>query len=208
MVMHDGRGVGDFVCARAARLAEAGYAALAVDMHGEGKFFTDTAEGAALVMAMMADTPRLRAQVAAAFDAFAALPEVDAGRIGAIGFCYGGRCVLELARSGRSRGVVSFHGTLGTQQPAGPGQVKARVLVLTGALDPFAPKGDIDTFQAEMAAAGADWQMTLYGGGLHGFTDPISDEMRAAMPGVGYDAVIDKLSWAQATAFLEAALLT
>src|SRR5207302_10886989 len=76
MVMHDGRGVGDFVCERAARLAEAGYAALATDMHGEGRFFTDTAEGSALVMAMMADTPRLRARVVAAFEAFRRLPGV------------------------------------------------------------------------------------------------------------------------------------
>jgi dienelactone hydrolase len=207
MVMHDGRGVGDFVCDRARRLAEAGYAALAVDMHGEGRFYADTAEGSALVMAMMADTPRLRARVVAAFEAFAALPQVDPARIGAIGFCYGGQCVLELARSGaNARAVVSFHGVLTTQQPARPGEVKAGVLVLTGALDPFAPVADVEAFRAEMTAAQADWQVTTYGGALHGFTDPIADEMQRTMPGVGYDPVVDKLSRAQSMAFLEAAL--
>jgi dienelactone hydrolase len=207
MVMHDGRGVGDFVCERAERLAAAGYAAMAVDMHGEGRFFRDAAEGAALVMTMRQDGARLRARVVAAFEAFAAQPEADRGRIGAIGFCYGGRCVLELARSGApARAAVSFHGTLETHAPAEPGQVRARVLALSGALDPFAPEAELEAFRAEMAQAGADWQLTIYGGAYHGFTDPIADEMRKAMPGVGYDPLADRLSWAQAMAFLEAAL--
>jgi dienelactone hydrolase len=115
--------------------------------------------------------------------------------------------VLELARSGApARAVASFHGTLETHAPARTGEVRARVLALCGALDPFAPKADLDAFQAEMAAARADWQLTLYGGALHGFTDPIADEMRAVMEGVGYDPLADRLSWSQATAFLDAAL--
>jgi dienelactone hydrolase len=207
MVMHDGRGAGDFVCARAEHLAEAGYVALAADMHGEGKVFSDAAAGAAATMALRADGPRLRERVLVAFAAFRDLPEVDAARVGAIGFCFGGQCVLELARSGAdAKAVVSFHGTLDTHEPAAPGAVKASVLALTGALDPFAPKAHVEDFQAEMTAAGADWQMTVYGAGLHGFTDPIANEMRKVMPGVGYDARIDRLSWAQAMAFLDAAL--
>jgi dienelactone hydrolase len=207
MVMHDGRGVGPFVCDRAERLAGEGYAALAVDMHGDGAFFATGDEGSKRVMALMAEGARLRARVVAAFEAFRGLDEVDAGRIGAIGFCFGGRCVLELARSGSdAKAVASFHGTLNTHLPAAPGAVCARVLALHGALDPFAPRPAVDAFQQEMAAAGADWQMTIYGGAYHGFTDPISDEMRQVMAGVGYDAVVDRLSWSQALAFLDAAL--
>lgn len=207
LVMHDGQGVGDFVCRRAQSLAALGYAALATDMFGGGKRHTDPAESTPVVMALRKDGPRLRDRVAASYDAFQALPEVDANRIGAIGYCFGGQCVLELARSGRNaKAVVSFHSTLGTYERAQPGAVKAKVLALTGALDPFAPPKAVAAFQEEMVAAGANWQMTVYGEGKHGFTDPISDEMAAVIPGVGYDPVLDRLSWAQALAFLEAGL--
>jgi dienelactone hydrolase len=205
LVMHDGQGVGDFVVQRACDLAALGYAALAADMYGEGRRYTDPAQSTPAVLALRKDGARLRSRVVAAFDAFRGLPEVDAARIGAIGYCFGGQCVLELARSGAAaRGVVSFHGTLRTHAAAQPGEVKAKVLALSGALDPFAPAADVAAFQAEMGAAGVDWQLTLYGRGYHGFTDPISDQMRSRMEGVGYDPLIDRLSWAQATAFLEA----
>ena len=205
LVMHDGQGVGDFVCERARKLAAEGYAALASDMFGDGRRFTDPGQSTPFVIALRQDGARLRARVAATFEAFSALPEVDARRIGAIGFCFGGQCVLELARSGAAaRGVVSLHGTLSTHALASPGAVKAKVLALTGARDPFAPAADIEAFQAEMRAAEADWQLTLYGRGLHGFTDPIADEARKVMAGVGYDPLLDRLSWAQTKAFLDA----
>jgi dienelactone hydrolase len=205
LVMHDGRGVGEFVCDRARDLAAAGYVALATDMFGGGKQFGGPAQSTPVVMALRNDGPRLRARVVAGYEAFSTLPEVDASRIGAIGYCFGGQCVLELARSGApAKGVVSFHGTLGTHQTARPGAVNAKALVLTGALDPFAPPKDVEAFQQEFAAAGAYWQMSIYGAGKHGFTDPIADEMSAVLPGVGYDRLLDRLSWAQAMAFLDA----
>jgi dienelactone hydrolase len=205
LVMHDGRGVGEFVCRRAEDLAAAGYVAMASDMFGGGKRFSEPAESTRVVMALRNDGPRLRERVVASYEAFGTLPEVDASRIGAIGYCFGGQCVLELARSGAdAKAVVSFHGTLGTHQPARPGAVNAKALVLTGALDPFVPPKDLEAFQEEVTAARANWQMTIYGGGKHGFTDPISDEMMAVMPGVGYDRLLDRLSWAQAMAFLDA----
>ena len=208
MVMHDGRGVADFVCERAEALAALGYVALATDMFGEGAQYLDPAEGSAKVIALRKQGPVLRARVRAAYESFAADARVDASRIGAIGYCFGGQCVLELARSGAGvRAVASFHGTLTTHQLAGPGEIRAQVLALTGAQDPFAAKPDRESFEAEMIAAGAEWQMTIYGSGKHGFSDPISDAMANVIPGVGYDAQIDRLSWRQAVEFLDAVLL-
>jgi dienelactone hydrolase len=161
LVMHDGQGVGDFVRERARSLARSGYAALATDMFGGGRRFSDPAQSTPFVIALRQDGARLRARVAASFEAFSALPQVDASRIGAIGFCFGGQCVLELARSGAAaRAVVSLHGTLSTHAPALPGVVQAKVLALTGARDPFAPAADVEAFRNEMEAAGADWQLT------------------------------------------------
>ena len=117
-----------------------------------------------------------------------------------------GQCVLELARSGAAvQAVVSFHGLLTTQRPARSGEVKAKILALTGARDPYAPLEHVQAFQSELTAARADWQVTLYGEGWHAFTDPDVSK-RTDTPGVGYDPLLDRLSWAQATAFLEATL--
>jgi dienelactone hydrolase len=124
----------------------------------------------------------------------------------AIGFCFGGQCVLELARTGADvKAVVSFHGLLGTQIPTPRGGVKAMVLAITGALDPFVPESDVQRFQEEMAAAEADWHLTIYGQGWHAFTDP-DVSTHHDIPGVRYDPALDHLSWSQATAFLATAL--
>jgi dienelactone hydrolase len=99
--------------------------------------------------------------------------------------------------------VVSFHGLLTTQLPATRGAVKAKVLALTGAHDPYAPPEDVEVFREEMTAAGADWHLTVYGEGWHAFTDPSAAEM-SNVPGVRHDPLLEALSWAQATAFLDA----
>jgi dienelactone hydrolase len=112
-------------------------------------------------------------------------------------------CVLELARSGAAvRAVVSFHGLLTTQQPARPGEVNAKVMALCGGKDPYGPPEHTAAFQAEMAAAGVDWQTTVYGEAWHAWTDPAADTF--PVPGVRYDRFVDRLSWAQATTFLDA----
>ncbi|TAL03067.1 MAG: dienelactone hydrolase family protein [Rhodospirillaceae bacterium] len=206
LVMHDARGLGELVQRRARDLAAAGYVALVTDMYGLGRRSTGPEEFGPLFGALQNEPERLRARVVAGFEALRALPEVDAGRIGAIGFCFGGQCVLELARSGaEAQAVVSFHGLLTSRLPARVGEVKAKVLVLTGAHDPFAPIEDVRAIEAEMTAAGANWQMTLYGEGWHAFTDPTADQM-TNVPGLRYDPLLAKLSWAQATAFLDATL--
>lgn len=203
LVMHDAHGLGAVVRERAERLAQAGYVALATDMYGAGQLFTKSEDAGAPFMELQETPGLLRGRVLAGLEALKALPQVDAARIGAIGFCFGGQCVLELARSGADvRAVVSFHGLLKTREPAQPGAVKAKVLVLTGAKDPYAPLDDVGGFQDEMIAAGADWQLTTYGEAWHAFTDPLAETK--GVPGVRFDPLVDKLSWAQATAFLEA----
>jgi dienelactone hydrolase len=206
LVIHDAHGLGAVVRERAARLAAAGYVALAADMYGGGKLFTNSGAAGGPFMALQESPALLRGRVLAGLEALRVLPQVDTGRIGAIGFCFGGQCVLELARSGADlRAVVSFHGLLKTRSPAQPGAVKAKVLVLAGAKDPYAPLEDLAGFQDEMIAAGADWQLTTYGEAWHAFTDPLAETK--GVPGVRYDPLVDKLSWAQAAAFLEATLL-
>jgi dienelactone hydrolase len=205
LVMHEARGLGPHVRRRAAMLAEAGYLALASDMYGSGRYFEDPQEAAEPFMAMQKNPALLRARALAAFEALRAHPHADSARLAAIGFCFGGQCVLELARSGAdARAVVSFHGILATQAPAQPQGVRAKVLAIAGAKDPYAPLSDVAAFQAEMTAAAADWQLTLYGEGSHAFTDPIAGGLD--VPGVRYDPFLDRLSWAQATAFLGATL--
>jgi dienelactone hydrolase len=206
MVMNDARGQGAMVRQRALELAEAGYVALVTDMYGDG-FYSDAPEkGGAFMMALEQAPQTLRDRVLRNLEALKTQPSVDAGRIGAIGYCFGGQCVLELARSGADvRSVVSFHGLLTTEMPARPGAVKAKVLVLTGALDPYAPLGHVQGFQGEMTAAGADYHVTIYGGGWHQFTDPSASGM-TTVPGVKYDPLLSRLSWAQATAMLDATL--
>ncbi len=205
LVMHDGQGVSEFMCERAQSLADVGYAALATDMFGGGRRPTDMQETMSLVMPLRRDEQLLRRRVVATFEAFCAHPLVDARRVGAIGYCFGGQCVLELARSGAdAKGVVSFHGVLSGRFPARAGTIKAKMLVLTGALDPFAPPADIRSFEDEMQAAQAVWHMTIYSQAKHGFTDPISDAKAGEMDGVGYNELADRLSWSQALAFLYA----
>lgn len=202
LVMHDALGVSQMVRRRARELAAMGYVALVTDMYGGPS--EDTAFNQQRFVAMQADRPRLRARAVAALDALRGVPGVDPARLGAIGYCFGGQCVLEIARSGANlRAVASFHGLLTTQAPAQGGAVRAGVLAITGAHDPYAPLADVQGFEAEMAAAGAQWQLTVYGQGWHAFTDP-EIATRTEVPGLRYDPLLDRLSWQQCTAFLDA----
>jgi dienelactone hydrolase len=205
LVMHEARGLGPHMRRRALQLAEAGYLALATDMYGDGIYFEDPQASTGPFTAFQKDVHHLRARALAGFAALRALPHADPERLAAFGFCFGGQCVLELARSGADlQAVVSFHGILRTAAPAAPGDVRAKVLAIAGAQDPYAPLSDVAAFQAEMVAARADWQLTLYGEGRHAFTDPVAGGLD--VPGVRYDPLLEKLAWAQATAFLGAVL--
>jgi dienelactone hydrolase len=207
LVMHSAIGMDTLVQRRAQDLARRGYVAIATDMYGAGRDGPALDAYPALFMALQEKPDQLRARVVAAYESLKARPDVDADRIAAIGYCFGGQCVLELARSGADiKAAVSFHGLLTTKRPAQAGAVRARLLSMTGARDPYVPAADIATFQREMTEAGADWQVTLYGEGFHAFTEPdIKDQ--SGIPGVRYDPLLDRLSWAQATAFLDATTL-
>jgi len=203
LVFHEGVGLGDFAIARARMLAETGYVALAADMFGDRRQARNLQEVATLVGDLRNQPETLRARGRAALATLAALPQVDPTRLAAIGFCFGGSVVLELARAGADlRAAVSFHGVLTTRNPAVAGQVKASVLVLTGAEDPLAPPEQVKAFEDEMRAAGVrDWQVISYGNTLHGFTNPAADGsmMRTAM----YNAQADRRSWASMRNLLE-----
>jgi dienelactone hydrolase len=196
LVFHEGLGLGDFALARARRLAELGYVALAADMFGDRRQARNVQEVAALVGGMRNQPEVLRGRGRAALATLAALPQVDAKRIAAIGFCFGGTVVLELARDGADlKAVVSFHGVLTTSLPAVPGEVKSSVLVLTGVDDPLAPAEQVAAFEEEMRAAKVrDWQVISYGNTLHGFTNPAADGsmLRTAL----YNEQADRRSWA------------
>src|SRR5262249_45736148 len=140
LVMHDARGIGPLVRRRCRELAASGYVAFGTDMYGGGRRFANGRDAGDLFRTLQENPQLLRDRVLAGFEVLKEQPQTDIGRIGALGFCFGGQCVLELARSGADvRSVISFHGLLRSQIPAKPGAVKAKVLALTGMLDPYAP---------------------------------------------------------------------
>jgi dienelactone hydrolase len=197
LVFPEAFGLGHHAIARAERLAGMGYAALACDLHGEGRLVDDLQEALGLLQPLYAEPSRTRARAKAALDILTARKEVDAARIAAIGFCFGGTMALELARSGADiRAVVGFHSGLKTTAPrTAVKAIKARVLVCIGADDPFIPPEERAGFEAEMRDGGVDWQMHLYGGTVHSFT--IQDAAKRDMPeAIRYDAEADTWSWA------------
>ncbi len=197
LVFPEAFGLGPHAIARAERLAAMGYVALACDLHGDGRLIDDLQEAIAALQPLFADPARTRARAAGALQALAARPEADAARIAAIGFCFGGTMALELARAGADiRAVVGFHSGLGTAAPKSDARnIKAKVLVCIGADDPMIPADQRATFEAEMRDAGVDWQMDLYGGTVHSFTNP--DAAKRAMPdAIRYSPEADARSWA------------
>jgi dienelactone hydrolase len=189
MVLHGGAGLGAHERERARRLAELGYVAFAPDLFGE--VFTSRERGVEVITRLIGDPPSFRARLVDALACLRARPDVDALRLAAIGFCFGGLAALELARSGAElRAVVSFHGGLTAKAPAAPGAVKASVLVCTGAADPFVTREHRSAFEDEMTRANADWQLHAYAQAAHGFT-----EKGAPRPGCAYDQAADGRSW-------------
>lgn len=194
LVIPEWWGLNDYAKRRANMLAELGYVAFAADMYGRDKVTTDPAKAGGWAGEVRADRSKALARVNAALDVLRNNPLVDTGRLGAIGYCFGGTMVLEAARSGSDlRGVVSFHGTLATTAPAEKGAVKAKILVLTGADDPSVPLEQVTAFQEEMRKARTDWQIVTYADAVHSFTNP--DSSKLGMKGVGYNEAADRRSW-------------
>lgn len=195
LVFPEAFGLGEHARGRAERLAAMGYVALASDLHGDGRLLDELGPAIELLQPMYADPTKTRARAGAGLAALRRHPEVDAGHIGAIGFCFGGTMALELARSGADiQAVVGFHSGLGTVAPAAAGTINARILVCIGADDPFIPPEQRAAFEAEMRASGADWQMHLHGGTVHSFTN--REAARVNRPdAVRYSPEADARSW-------------
>jgi dienelactone hydrolase len=195
LVVPEWWGLNDYARTRARMLAGLGYVAMAVDIYGDGKNTRDRAQAAAWSGELKSgDRTELRARVVAALEELKRNPNVDPTRTAAIGYCFGGTCVLELARSGAdATGVVSFHGGLDTANPAKTGEVKARLLVCHGAEDPFESPAQVQAFEDEMRKARADWQINIYSGAEHSFTNPANVNSRVR--GIAYNKEADQRSW-------------
>jgi dienelactone hydrolase len=195
MVVHEWYGLNEYARMRTRQLAELGYVAFAADIYGKGRRATTAEEAGKLAGEFRGNPELLRRRAQLALDTLKANPRVDATKVAAIGYCFGGTTVLELARGGADlQAVVSFHGGLATMMPAKEGQVKAEVLVLHGADDPMAPAAEVEAFQKEMRQARANWQMNIYSGAVHSFTNP--DSGNDPSRGVAYNKQADQRSWA------------
>lgn len=194
VAVHEAWGLGAQVQRRVRMLADLGYVALAADIFGNRHIPKDPPEAFEIIGRWLADRVALRVRAGAAVAALKAHPACD-GRIAAIGYCFGGSTVLELARSGNPdvKGVVSFHGALDTPMKARPGEVTASILVCHGAEDPLVPHEQLNGFLAEMAEAKADCQTICYTGAMHSFTNP--EAKGELMPGIIHHPTTDQRSW-------------
>ncbi len=203
LVAHQWGGRSEFTEGHAERLAKLGYIGFAIDMYGASVRGSTIQECKALMTPFMENRAMLAQRINAGLLAARALRGADVSRVAAIGFCFGGLTVLDLARSGADlRGVVSIHGVLkGNGLPKQA--ISAKVLVLHGDRDPMAPSEDLDALRRELTDAGADWQAHVYGNTMHGFSDP-----SANMPdmGIQYNAAAERRSYLATLNFLEEVL--
>lgn len=204
LVVHEWWGHNDYVRHRADMLAELGYTAFALDMYGTGKVAQHPEDAKRFMQAVMDNMETAEKRFDAGYNILRNHPSVETEQIAAIGYCFGGSTVLHMAREGVDLdGVVSFHGILATETPAQNGQVKAKLLVLTGADDPMVPSFQVDAFREEMTEANVSFKLYSYPGVTHAFTNPAADELgkRFNMP-LAYDPGADADSWQKMQKFL------
>lgn len=204
LVVHEWWGHNAYARKRAAMLAELGYVALAVDMYGDGKQAAHPQDAGKFAGEVAKNKPVAKARFEAAMTLLRQQRNVAGDKLAAIGYCFGGSVVLQMAREGANlKGVASFHGGLATDAPAQAGQVKAQVRVFTGADDKMIPTAQVEAFRQEMEQAGVNYKVVSYAGALHSFTNPDADEYakRFNMP-IAYHAAADRDSWAQLQVFL------
>ena len=202
LLVHEWWGLNEYAKNRARQLAEKGYAAFALDMYGEGKVTTHPQQASEWSRAITGNVNLWRQRADAGLEVLRKDPRVDPGRIAAIGYCFGGATVQQMAYAGAGlKGVVSFHGSLLPVQEDQVKQVKAKILILHGAADPLIKEEQIQTYVSAMEASGLDWQMVFYGGAKHSFTNPDADKV--GMDALGYDPSADARSWAHMKVFFE-----
>lgn len=195
VVFPEAFGLGDHARERANRLAQAGYVALAADLHGGGLVHKDLASVGPVVQALYTDRTQWRLMATAALDALLAQPLVDRTRIAAIGFCFGGTTCLELARTGAALGAIAtFHAGLNVGLPEDAGRIRSKVLINHGAEDPLVNQDAITAFMEEMRRDKVDWQFVHHGNAVHSFTEPAADSRGA--PAFAYNKNAEGRSWA------------
>lgn len=202
LVVHDWGGCNDFATLKAQKVAELGYLAFAVDMYGHGKTAQTKEDKLTLMHPLLDDRVKLQQRIVAAYTFLKSLDNVDPNNIGAIGFCFGGLCVLDLIRTGAPiKGGVSFHGLLRSPQPdfKYPSSISAKVLALHGYGDPMVSPQQVMNFADEMEKLKVDWQIHMYGNTLHAFSNPAAND-----PSIGaiYNQTADKRSWIAMKNFL------
>jgi dienelactone hydrolase len=201
LIAHDWDGLGSYEKMRANMIAKLGYLAFAVDVFGKGIRPTTTEAASAEAGKWYKDMAGLRRRMRVALDSVKKNPLADPKRIAIIGYCFGGTSALELARSGADlRGVVTFHGSLTTSNPADAKNIKAKILVLHGVADPFVTPSDVIAFEKEMRAGHVKYRIVRYPGAVHAFTIP--DASKWGIAGAKYNASADKKSWEEMRQFL------
>jgi dienelactone hydrolase len=204
IVVHEWWGLNEYVRNRARMLAELGYTALAVDMYGDGKTASHPEDAGKFAAETMKNFPQAKARFEAGIEVLKKHRTVDKKRIAAIGYCFGGGIVLNMARQGvELAGVASFHGSLGAVQPAEPGGIKTRIFAAHGGADSFIPEEQVEAFKKEMSDAGADLTFIVYPGATHSWTNPEADRnaKEFKMP-VAYNPEMDRKSWEDLQNFL------
>jgi dienelactone hydrolase len=197
VVVHEWWGLTKYPKMRARMLAQLGYVAFAADMYGDGKTANNPTDAGKYAGESMKDSSLFMSKFVAALDYLKSDKHVDPAKIGAIGYCYGGGVVLNMASAGVDlKGVVSFHGTLAAVKPPQKGNVKAKILVCAGGADKFNSEKDIEKFKAEMKDAGAALQYVTYKGAEHAFTNPDATKLgkKFKIP-IAYNKKADKESW-------------
>ncbi|MDI1352261.1 MAG: dienelactone hydrolase family protein, partial [bacterium] len=201
LVAPDWSGKNEFACNKAKILADMGYLGFALDMYGQGRIGSTVDEKKALMEPLINDRAFLRDRVRSAYDAVLAMPQVDKNHIAIIGFCFGGLCALDLARSGADlKGAVSFHGLLNKPEPLKVENIKAKILVLHGYEDPSVSPEQVNLFCQEMQDADVDWQIHMYGQVQHAFTNPQAHDVQA---GLVYNPLAAKRSWQAMSNFFQ-----
>jgi dienelactone hydrolase len=194
LVVPEWTGLNDYAKKRAEQLAGLGYVAFAIDMYGKGQVAKDSEEASKLAGTYKADRPLMRTRAMAGLNTLLKNEKVDPARVAAIGYCFGGTVTLELARAGAPlKGVVCFHGGLDTPKPEETKSIGPKVLVMQGADDPYAKFSDMGAFKDEMTKAGADYQIVVFSGAVHGFTNPANGNDNSK--GMAYNGAADRRSW-------------